>query len=120
MKTNKLTPTQIKLKKVLKPIVESIIREGRSELVPYVVFGNYISFTAKRRMEARMAWPKNLGVPNLAKLQKFRQDFNNSMKPGGANEHLAATNSPLSRVWVIDQRTGKEIARYNPPPFEIE
>jgi hypothetical protein len=35
MKNNKLTPTQIKLKKVLKPIVESMLKEGQYVDTPY-------------------------------------------------------------------------------------
>lgn len=43
MKTTKLTPTQIKLKKVLKPIVEGILNEGRSDFK--VELGNGVEKT---------------------------------------------------------------------------
>lgn len=101
----------------LKQIMNEL-NEGKDKLIPYIVRYTYISFTEKRRKTGSVQWPDELGRPTLEKLKKFRTDFNASMNSGGANSHLSSTNSPIGTVSVINQRSGKELFKYTPPPFE--
>lgn len=106
-------------KKKLEEMINKIVKEGKDEPVPYIIKYSYVDFQAKRRATGTMAWDeKKFGKPTTEKLKKYREGFNKSMEKGGANSHLASSSSPMGTLTAIDQRSGKEIAKYTPPAFE--
>lgn len=106
-------------KKKLEEMIKKVIKEGKDKLVPYIIKYTYVDFVGKRRAEDRMNWDeKRFGKPTEQSLKKFRDGFNKSMEPGGANSHLASSHSPIGTLTAIDQRTNKVVAKYTPSSFE--
>lgn len=65
-----------------------------------------------------MAWRKEYGKPTVENLRKFRDGYNNTMKPGGANAHLSSRDH-FGALRIVRQSDNEVIAFYNPPLFEV-
>lgn len=59
-----------------------------------------------------------MGKPSQDTIEAYRQRFNASLKPGGANAHLGETAHLLCNLEVYDQRTGEVVATHRAPMFE--
>lgn len=85
---------------------------GKSQIVPLVVLtklGNFVS-----------PWhTKQDGKPTNKNLSDFRDAFNQSLKKGGANEHLGVNHWLLTDLKIVSQITGKILATHKAPMFEI-
>lgn len=66
-----------------------------------------------------MSWKsKQYGKPTVENLKKFRNGMNESMKPGGANDHLSL-NDRLGNLCIVRQSDNKVMALYIAPLFEV-
>jgi hypothetical protein len=94
------------------------VKAGSDYLIPYVVkvtktFGNK-HFTTPMAFDS-----KDVGGKTDKHLAKWVEHFNESLEPGGVNQHLGSDSMILEAV-LIDQRAKKQIAHYkmaNPPKF---
>lgn len=62
---------------------------------------------------------KYSGKPTAENLSKWRDGFNQSLKPGGANEHLTVSAWLQCGIEIYNQITGEVICTHNPPMFEV-
>lgn len=59
-------------------------------------------------------WRKHYGRPTEANAQKYVEKFNESLAPGGCNEHISKAY-PTARMIgcrIVRQATGKVVASY--------
>lgn len=63
-------------------------------------------------------WSKQCGKPTTDNLSDWRDRFNASLKPGGANAHLGPQYHIQCKLEIFDQRTKKVLATFNAPMFE--
>jgi len=71
---------------------------------------------AKAKMT--MGWPtKDAGRPSNANLEKFVKHLEESMKPGGANEHLADFNIKYLKATIQVNGTDYVVATWERPVF---
>jgi hypothetical protein len=93
---------------------------GRTLTPKYSLEASFVDFANKKLGSLRMGWPSKLGKPTNKKAEAWVRGFNESLKPGGANAHLRATQSDLGRVTVrYNVHGGLTVAEYSPPLFQI-
>ena len=93
---------------------------GKTMTCKYVLKHRYINFSNRSVETGIIHWNvKEYGKPTTENIREWRKRFNDSMNPGGVNHHIAKNFSPVSTAWIIEQKTGEEIARYTPPMFEV-
>ena len=86
---------------------------GHTKLCPYVI-------RAPRKPDFWVVWDaRTCGRPTAANLEKWRTAFNQSLQPGGANEHLGDRAAINFEIEIFDQRTRVTVCRFNPPMFEM-
>ena len=59
--------------------------------------------------------------PTARQLAAYRQAYNQSLEPGGANQHLQAALGYAPRwgtLRAVHQKSGQVVATYTPPLFE--
>jgi hypothetical protein len=68
------------------------------------------------------AWDtKSYGKPTEANLEKWRKAMNESMKPGGVNEHISQSYKfmpHISKAEIYNQKTYRTVANTRMPMFE--
>ena len=84
-------------------------KAGSDEIVPYVVKG-------KRMGEWELIHTLDK-KPKKGDAEKHRNEFNDSLNKGGANEHLGI-NYRVTDVKIVNQKTGEEVDFYKAPMFE--
>jgi hypothetical protein len=82
---------------------------GKDSLVPYVVYG-------KRNGNWENIHYLNV-KPKKGDAEKHRNEFNNSLKKGGANDHLGEKYR-VSDVKIVNQKTNEIVDEYKAPMFE--
>ena len=82
---------------------------GKDSLVPYVVYG-------KRNGKWENIHYLN-AKPKKGDAEKHRNEFNNSLKKGGANDHLGEKYR-VSDVKIVNQKTNEIVDEYKAPMFE--
>lgn len=89
-------------------------RAGQDKIVPYVVQG-------KRIANGQIVW-ELIGTldrkPKAGSAEAERNAYNDSLKKGGANEHLG-DKYRVSDVRIVNQKTGEEVDSYKAPMFEV-
>ena len=66
-------------------------------------------------------WRKEYGRPTEANIKVYVEKFNESLKPGGCNEHIGKAH-PESRMLgatIVRQADGKVMASYRVPMFQV-
>ena len=91
----------------------------RNELIHYIVRkssnGQYLApFNVRKGVQV----PSD-GKPTIENLSKWRDAFNNSLKKGGANEHLGIKYWLQCKIEIYNQYTKEIVCTYNPPMFEV-
>ena len=72
-----------------------------------------------RNKEIISEWkPKEYGKPNAENIGKWREQFNKSISPGGANQHLGTKYRLQCGMEIYNQLTGEVVATYSAPMFE--
>lgn len=86
---------------------------GRSKTIKYVI----------RKSSNGHFWgewmTKQYGKPTPENLSKWRDEFNQSLQPGGVNEHIGINGWIQCKIEIFNQFTGSTVCSYNPPLFEI-
>jgi len=59
------------------------------------------------------------GKPTPENLSKWRDKFNESLKPGNANSHLGSDYRIQRDLEIYNQVTGEILAEYKAPMFEV-
>lgn len=85
---------------------------GRTRLMTYTIrrarTGDFIS-----------EWKvKEYGKPTPENLSKWRDKFNQSLKPGGANAHIGMVGYIQYKLQIYNQKTKSVVCEFNPPMFE--
>jgi hypothetical protein len=93
---------------------------GKTKTPRYRVELSYINFGTKRREVLTIEYKVSVhGKPTEENARKLRKAFNESLQPGGSNEHLRAGQSDYGTTVIKrNTRKGEEIARFTPPMFE--
>lgn len=85
----------------------------KNGLIPLI-----IRKTANKQFIA--AWQiKYSGKPTTENLSKWRDGFNQSLKQGGANEHLTVSAWLQCGLEVYNQIKGEVVCTYSAPMFEV-
>jgi hypothetical protein len=78
-----------------------------------------INFIAKKKEIHSYAYSvKEQGKPTSENAKLFRNGMNKSLSKGGTNEHLRNMQGDYSNAYIIEQKTGQQIAEYIAPMFE--
>ncbi len=64
-------------------------------------------------------WHREYGAPTSINLSKWRDKFNQSLQPNGANEHIGINGWIQCKIEIFNQFTGDIVCSYNPPLFEV-
>lgn len=59
------------------------------------------------------------GKPTPENLSKWRDDFNQSLQPGGANEHLTLKHYLQTDLEIYNQFTHEVVCSHIAPMFEV-
>jgi len=90
---------------------------GRSRLIPYIVrYSDTSPFAHHTHPEYSV---KHCGKPTEANLRKWVQDFEDSLRPNGINEHLGIFSIKTAEIY--DQRKDEVVASIKPerPMFQV-
>lgn len=87
---------------------------GKSKIIPFVIKTRLGKFIAPFNV-------KQDGKPTTENLSKWRDGFNNSLRPGGTNEHLGLNHWLQTDLIIVDQRSGypEVVALFEAPKFEV-
>jgi hypothetical protein len=61
---------------------------------------------------------KHDGKPTAANLQRWRNEFHDSLHKGAANAHIGGRGWIACRIEIYNQWHGVTVAEFNPPIFE--
>lgn len=86
---------------------------GKSRTIKYIIKTKEYS----GRKSTPMEWEKSYGRANDKNLKKFVEDFNESIK-SGVNKHIS-DDSMISNAEIVEQSTGKTLAKYKAPSFKV-
>lgn len=76
----------------------------------------------KRQRVAIMTWNREDGPPTQDNLAKWRDTYNASFQPGGANAHLGEAFGAIPHIHyarVVHQGTDRVVAEITAPAFEV-
>jgi len=58
------------------------------------------------------------GKPTEANLAKWVEKFNESLRPGGCNDHVGE-RAQVTKANIVDQFTNEVVATYEAPAFQV-
>ena len=76
----------------------------------------------KRKWDSYAYLVKNYGKPTEANAKRFRNDMNASFQGGGTNYHITEGLGYVlhySDAQIVEQKTGRVVAKYKAPVFEV-
>jgi hypothetical protein len=92
---------------------------GRSYKMPLIIRTRKAGrFLGAWQVRAKYGHPGH-GQPNAENLGKWRDAFNNSLLPGGPNDHLGLNYWLHEDLEIFDQNSGRVVATYRAPMFEV-
>ena len=92
---------------------------GRSRIVKLIIRKTKDKwYLGSWRIKSSRIHGPGMGQPTAEALGRWRDKFNQSLLPGGANEHLGPCYWLQCNLEIFDQVTGEVVASYQAPMFE--